>query len=382
MTLALDDIENRFFEILTSWSNPVILFLFVFASILLVIYFLNRYLVKPLEEKHIIEKKEIELRNSRLMALFSELDPDPVVRVDVRGKVNFFNDAAKDLLQLSIDDLILEKILNISGRELIEKIEMSDVYSFPFTIQNKHYNVLLKGNSNLGIAQLYFRNISEIKNLELKLKQLSSHLQNQIDEERYRIANELHDGIIQELYFSQLNLGKLSESFSEKENEELSSVQTQLKETTEELRRIIYDLKPKILDEMGLGPALKSLCNNVIKGGGLSGSVEVIGLDERLDKKIEIYFYRLVQEAITNIVKHSGASEFYITLVKDNNIIRVMIADNGTGLTKENGNGYGNGLGLLNIKERTESLGGVLKIDSSAENGLSIIAEIPFPQSM
>jgi signal transduction histidine kinase len=345
----------------------------------MLLYFLNRYLVKPLEQKHIQEKKEIELRNSKMMALFAELDPDPVLRVDHEGNVTFFNNAAHSLLKIETGTIITDKVFNISLSELQQKIESNESYSFAFPFNGAHYNVLLKGNADLGIAQFYLRDISGIKNLEIKLKQLSTHLQNQIDEERFRIAHELHDGIAQDLYFVQLGLRKISEESAQNIETMLQPIKSQLENTTEELRRIIYDLKPKILDEMGLEPALRTLCNNIKKESGISGSIQIVGMNQRLEKKMEIYLYRLVQEALSNIIKHSGASEFSVILIKDNGLLRTMITDNGCGINESKKIESSNsGFGLLNMKERTEGFGGKLKIDSSKSNGMTIIAEVPF----
>lgn len=382
MTLIADNISSRFFEILFSWSNPFFLIIFLTLIIVSLVFFINRYLVKPLEQKHIQEKKELELRNSRMMALFAELDPDPVIRVDIDGKVNFFNDAAAKLLKINLGDIIPEKIFNIKLADFSNKILANESYSFPFQFNGVYYNVLMNGNSGLRIAQLYLRDISEIKNLEIKLKQLSNYLQNQIDEERYRIAHELHDGIAQDLYLVQMGLRKLTDGSYENIIPLLQPIKSQLENTTIELRRIIYNLKPKILEEMGLEPALRTLCNNVIKETGLLGSIEIIGLDQRLDKKMEIYFYRIIQEAISNIIKHSGATEFSVILLKDKSIIRTIITDNGCGLKDDKNNSSTlNGFGLMNMKERTEGFGGILKIDSSAGDGFTLITEIPFNQN-
>lgn len=378
MIQIADNYNSLFYDIISSWSNPFFLIIFIAATVVILIYFINRYLVKPLEQKHVQEKTEIELRNSKMMAQFAELDPDPVLRVDHAGKVNFFNNAAYSLLKIEPGTIVTDKIFNISLPDLQKKIQSNESHSFIFQFNGAHYNVLLKGNADFGIAQFYLRDISRIKNLEIKLKQLSTHLQNQIDEERLRIAHELHDGIAQDLYFVQLGLRKISEESDEHIDAMLQPIKDQLENTTEELRRIIYDLKPKILDEMGLEPALRTLCNNITKESGISGSIQIIGLNQRLDKKLEIYFYRLIQEALSNIVKHSGASEFSVILIKDIEILRTIITDNGCGIIdNENIESNNSGFGLLNMKERTEGFGGKLKIDSSEANGLTIIAEVP-----
>lgn len=378
MMLLSDNYDTLFYEIMSSWGNPALIILFITGTIIVLLYFTNRYIIKPLEQKHIQEKKEIELKNSKMMAMFAELDPDPVLRVDYEGKVNFYNNSAYSLLKLETGSSVPSSIFNISLDEIRRKIDTNESHTFSFSFNGVHYNVLLKGNSELKIAQFYLRNISDIKNLEIKLKQLYSYLQNQIDEERFRIAHELHDGVVQDLYFIQLGLRKISDESAEDLTAILQPLKAQLENATEELRRIIYDLKPKILDEMGLEPALKTLCKNISEESGILGSIQIIGLNQRLEKKLEIYFYRLIQEALTNIVKHSGATEFSVILVRDKNILRTIITDNGCGIIDNKTiEKKGSGFGLLNMKERTEGFGGKLKIDSSESEGTTIIAEVP-----
>jgi signal transduction histidine kinase len=374
MILATDSTANQFIEILSSWSNPLLLIFFFIIIIVLVLFFINRHLIKPLEQKHTLEKKEIEYKNSKMMALFAELDPDPVIRVDVDGRVNFFNEAALKLLSITKDISVPEAIFKISQKELGEMIASDSTRSLHLERNGVHYNVLLKCDSALNIAQFYLRDISVIKNLEIKLKLLSNHLQNQLDEERFRIAHELHDGIIQELYLVQLGLRNMTESNS---LEQIGMIKSQVESATEELRRIIYDLKPKVLDEMGLEPALRTLCNNVSTESGIAGSIQVIGLNERLDKKIEIYFYRIIQEAVSNIAKHSGATEYSVIVSKDSERIRTIVSDNGCGLKSNYEKSTKAGFGILNMKERTEGFGGVFKIDSIENEGLTLITEIP-----
>ncbi|QQS35280.1 MAG: sensor histidine kinase [Ignavibacteriales bacterium] len=378
MILLIENDVTDFFKILTSWSNPFFLSIFVLITLIILIYFINKYLIRPMEQKHILEKKEIELKTSRMMALFAELDPDPVIRVDTEGKAIFYNSSAMELLKLDENTNFIEKYFKLSETDLLKKIQTDSSVTVPFLHNETYYNVLIKGNSNLGIAQLYFRDISETKLLEKKLRKLSQYLQNLIEEERSRMATELHDGIVQELYFIQLSLRKIMDENPVTQPDNFEFLKKQLEKITEELRRIIYDLKPKILDEMGLDAALKTLCNTTVRESGIKGSVQVLGLDKRLDKKYEIFFYRFVQEALSNIIKHSGASEFSVTLFRDDSSYRVVISDNGEGINENN---YADdtltGFGLFNMKERTENLGGLLKIDSSEESGVTLIAEIP-----
>lgn len=335
-------------------------------------------MIKPSEQKHTLEKQEIELRNSQMMALFASLDPDPVIRVDADGKTIFFNEAASKILNVSIGDNITKDIFHKTESELKNIIENNSTQSFPFECNDSHFDVLMIGNSSLNIAQFYLRDISTLKSLEIKLKQLSHHLQNQIDDERFRIANELHDGIVQDLYLIRMGLNKFEEEFGSSISEHLATVKTQLKTLSDELRRIIYDLKPKILEEVGLEPALNILCNTVSTESGIPGSIQMIGITQRLEKKIELFFYRVIQEALSNVIKHSGATEFSVFMLRGDTSIKAIITDNGCGIKEKNPVTDTKHFGLLNIKERTEALGGSLKINSNVNEGLTLITEIPF----
>jgi signal transduction histidine kinase len=173
-------------------------------------------------------------------------------------------------------------------------------------------------------------------------------------------------------------MNKIEEENRLDQDAHMESVKSQLKSLSDELRRIIYDLKPKVLDEMGLEPALNTLCNNVSAESGITGSIQLIGFNGRLNKKHELFFYRIIQEGLSNIIKHSGASEFSVFMVKNDSSIKAIITDNGCGLKEKNSDDNTKHFGLMNIRERTEGLGGTLKINSNTNEGVTLIAEIPY----
>ncbi|MHB8905110.1 MAG: sensor histidine kinase, partial [Melioribacteraceae bacterium] len=170
-----------------------------------------------------------------------------------------------------------------------------------------------------------------------------------------------------------------------KRNNYQSLVDT-LEDTIHELKNISYDLKPKMLEEMGLGFALKYLVDKVATETGLTAEVNVIGGENRLESKLEIYIYRIVQEAISNILKYSEATYFSIQLVISMQLLRLIISDNGKGFdilkVSSRNKPTLNGLGLINMRERVESYKGQLKIDSSAETGTMIVVEIPLGKNL
>jgi signal transduction histidine kinase len=371
---------HEYLKYFLSPNNPILFSLLFVILIAILVYFISKYIILPLNKQHQNEKHEIELKNSRLMALFAELDPDPIIRVDMEGKILLSNIAAKELFTIASDSGDIEKILPfLSKSEVQRNIQSDKKFSNTIKIYNNHYTVLFVGNSNLGIGQIYFRNITQRKILEDRLKKLGNYLQEQIEDERNRIASELHDSIGQQLLLTKLKIQRIEERLNLASDNEISDLDNLLEGTIGELKTIIYNLRPKILDELGLGPALTSLVHLITEQSGIKGSLNINILNGRLDKRIELFTFRLAQETLNNIMKHSGAKEFDLILQENENNLRLIVSDNGSGFDIKEINPADelNGFGLLNMKERVESFGGELKIDSTPGEGTVVMATIP-----
>jgi signal transduction histidine kinase len=372
---------HEYLKYFLSPNNPILISLLFVVLVAVFVYFISKYIILPLNKKHQDEKHEIELKSSRLMALFAELDPDPIIRIDAGGQILLSNHAAKKLFALSDEPGNIRTILPfLSLNEIRKGINSDNKFSDTIKMFDNHYTVLFVGNSNLRIAQVYFRDITKRKILEDRLKKLGNYLREQIEEERNRIASELHDGIGQGLLLIKLRIQKieqkLTSSSGEKEFLQLDEI---LQDTISELKTIIYNLRPKILDELGLGPAITSLVNLVTDQSGIKGSLDIHNLNGRLDKRIELFTFRLAQETLNNIMKHSHAGEFNLIVQENPNNLRLIVSDNGTGFDLKsvaNQHELG-GFGLLNMKERVESFGGEIKIDSTPGEGTVVMATIP-----
>lgn len=372
---------HEYLKYFLSPNNPILISLLFAVLVAVLVYFISKYIILPLNKKHQDEKHEIELKNSRLMALFAELDPDPIIRINSDGQILLSNQAAKKLFSLSDEPGNIHSILPfLSTNEIRKGIESDNKFSDTIKMFENHYTVLFVGNSNLNIAQVYFRDITKRKILEDRLKKLGNYLQEQIEEERNRIASELHDSIGQGLLLIKLRIQKIEQQLrsasGEKEFVQLDKI---LQDTISELKTIIYNLRPKILDELGLGPAITSLVNLVTDQSGIKGSLNIHNLNGRLDKRIELFTFRLAQETLNNIMKHSHAGEFNLIVQENPNNLRLIVSDNGTGFdlkTVANQQELG-GFGLLNMKERVESFGGEIKIDSTPGEGTVVMATIP-----
>jgi len=192
--------------------------------------------------------------------------------------------------------------------------------------------------------------------------------------ERRRLARELHDQTGQELTSVLLGLKAVEEAKSDTERAEaLAAVREQVVETLHDVRRLAVELRPKALDDFGLVPALELLRDTFAGQTGMRVDLES-QIRERLATNVETALYRIIQEALTNIVKHAQASAVSIVLARSGGGITAVIEDDGRGFTPDGG---GEGLGLLGMGERLALLGGKLKVESSPGAGTTIVAEVP-----
>ena len=139
------------------------------------------------------------------------------------------------------------------------------------------------------------------------------------------------------------------------------------------MRRLAVELRPKALDDFGLVPALERLRDTFAEQTGMRVDLES-QIRERLPTEVETALYRIVQEALTNVVKHAQATAVSIVLARKSGAVTALIEDDGRGFTPD---GSGEGLGLLGMGERLALLGGRLKIESRPGAGTAIVAEVP-----
>ena len=223
-------------------------------------------------------------------------------------------------------------------------------------------------------------NIRERRLADVKLKALTQRIIDTQEEERGRVARELHDGISQMLVGVRYALELTKRRFQindDRVGESLTKGIDGLGGAIQEVRRISRDLRPGVLDDLGLGPALQSLADDFGQRTGVDISVETVVFRNRLDQEARIALYRIAQEALTNIERHAAAQTVTISLKGHRNGGRLIVTDDGKGMpmprTKRKA---GSGFGLRNMQERIELIGGTLLILSSAD-GTTIEAQVP-----
>jgi signal transduction histidine kinase len=193
--------------------------------------------------------------------------------------------------------------------------------------------------------------------------------------ERARLARELHDETGQALTSILLTLRAIDDAETDDERRSaVSVVREQLVDTLQSVRRLAVELRPAALDDFGLQPALERLAATVGERSGLNVQVEVwLGAD-RLPTAVETAIYRIVQEALTNAVKHAQARQASILLTRKNERVTVIVEDDGKGFDPD---ATTSGIGLVGMRERVQLLDGSLRVETGADQGTTLVAELP-----
>jgi signal transduction histidine kinase len=199
------------------------------------------------------------------------------------------------------------------------------------------------------------------------------------EDERARIARELHDETAQFLTALSLNLATLRSSFPEKRetNELIERLQSVLRQMSGGIYRLIRDLRPAQLDDLGLVAALQSLADDEYRRTGLRVTLQVTGSNQRMDPLLETVIFRVAQEAINNVARHAGCDQATIGLSFEDGGVILKVIDQGIGIRESKALSAGRGWGLEGMRERAESIGGQFELVSPPEGGTVVIVTIP-----
>lgn len=247
-------------------------------------------------------------------------------------------------------------------------------------IQNQKLIIDKKRNENLFLIILsslsilifviifvFLRKNHQLKTSMLIRKQKEESLNKIIEgqeNERTRIAKELHDGIVQDLTILKLNLTN---------NNYREEIEPNLTKITKELREISYQMMPIALKELGLIPALEDLFERSFTQRGIAFNFEAFLLENRMDEKIEVNIYRICQELINNSLKHANATEINIILRQKNQLLTLIFEDNGQGFDISK---VKQGIGLTSLKDRLQAIHGQIEFDSTINKGTTAFVKI------
>ena len=220
---------------------------------------------------------------------------------------------------------------------------------------------------------LYRYRIAQFEKLNSAQEAFSRRLIESQEAERKRIAQELHDGLGQNLLVIK-NRALLGLAVEEKD-EQFSEIQESVTDALGEVRTIAYNLRPLHIERLGLTATIEEMIEDVETASGIEINCDIERIDDLFSKENEINFYRIIQESLNNIVKHSNAAKANVEVFREFGKINLIIKDNGKGFDAENLH-ENRGLGLNGIAERVKILGGNYSIDSEIGKGTTVSVKI------
>jgi PAS domain S-box-containing protein len=241
-------------------------------------------------------------------------------------------------------------------------------------------NLISVGGESEGVNKLhgFMIDVSERKRAEEALKDLGGRLIAAQEEERRRVARELHDDFSQRLAVLSIELEQLGQSIHKSLalRQSVQRLQLQAQEIAADIHRLSYKLHPSKLDHLGLAPALRSLCTELTESGKLKVVFQATGFPALLNKDVTLCVFRIAQEGLRNCVKHSGADSARVVLTKTRSTVRLAVSDNGCGFNTETAL-MKDGLGFVSMKERLHALGGQINVYSKPLRGTRIEVSVP-----
>ncbi|MGE5410215.1 MAG: ATP-binding protein [Clostridiales bacterium] len=375
---------NDYSLILGDFNNPVYLSAFLTILLSSLFYIALRNVFIPMIRVQLKKTSDLQLKNNKLLSYFAEIDPDPVIRTDISGKIIFINPSAE---QNGFGQFVGQNItkffpsLNLMMSRFIEEDGRMAFYG---ENMGRYFSIQIYGLNKLGFAQVYLHDVTELREKQLELERsqseimkFSAALQNKVEQERLRIARELHDNLGQKLVLIKTIIQKRRlKDMSDIDMNIYTKLEQFVENALQDVRSATKKLKPDWYNEQGFLDSLEKLVEEIEKENLIKGSFGFSGNYEKLECELENSIFRIVQEALNNIVKHSKAKDFHVHLKINGNNLFLIISDNGVGFNHDILNSNG-GMGISNMKERAESHKGIFSISSSAEDGTTISVKFP-----
>ncbi len=292
---------------------------------------------------------------------------------------NFFLPKLQGYLVTALVILLYSLLVLLEYAGVIPHQFLFPIHDAPYRSLSYNLTTILAGAVGIYSVLAYtvrsFTNIYARKNRALakrenELAQLSKRLLFAQEEERRRIARELHDELGQSLAAVKLHLATLGEGLPEGQRREILEI---VDRAIDDTRSLAYSLRPPLLDDLGLLPALRRLGEMVKAASGLEMQLN-LEEGERLPRPVESLLFHVAQEAIRNVQKHAQAKHVVVTLHRESGKVILAVKDDGIGFRPQDPQG----LGLRGIKERVEVTGGRMEIASSPGCGALVSAEVPY----
>jgi signal transduction histidine kinase len=277
--------------------------------------------------------------------------------------------------------MVIEAMIIIGGAFTgIALLQWFSINQFRKSIQNLHAEIAKRKQAEQEKDLL----LKQVRVANERLRGLSRELITSQEVERTHIAEELHEGLGQALTEISVDLGIIERDLrpetARDSGQRLSEVREMADELDERISELAFDLRPSLLDHLGLLPTLRWYVDKFSQREDVEIELDVIGLEERVPPEIETALYRVIQEALMNVARHAQANEVRLRLEQQSKAVTVTIEDDGRGFDIEELQATEfplKGLGLAGMKERISLLGGRLDIHSKPGEGARVDIEIP-----
>lgn len=332
-----------------------------------------------------------------LLASVFQNASDAILVIDKSGFVMEANPAAEQMTGYTVQELIGQVHLCEICKGIAtcsEEVTCVDCFSKRFKLPS--FEMLVKhkdGTESAVMASsskipgdlkadmvITLRDMSEQQRAERERFQrmMTNYVIQAQEEERKRISRDLHDGIGQALYSIMIGLKVLDTiELDDAIQAHLSEVQQMTVRTLEEVKSMAVELRPSSLDDLGLVPAIRSYCKRFEQTFGMEAMLKIVGSQRRYATQVETALYRICQEAMTNAAKYADIDSIRITLQDQEDVLELVVVDEGRGFDPDKLVAQGTGLGLFGMRERAQLLGGEMKVESTPGLGTTIHVKIP-----
>lgn len=223
------------------------------------------------------------------------------------------------------------------------------------------------------------RSLREAQERELHARRdFARQLLSTAEQERQHLAAELHDGLGQTLSVikNEAHFALSQAGLPTHAAEHLRAISQSAADAIDEVRNLVRNLRPSQVEQLGLTDSLRELLEKIAQSTSIHFELNIDNVDDVVNGGMATHLYRIVQEALNNLIRHSGAARAIVSLERDINLVRLRVADNGRGFDTTKGARNG-GLGLTSIRERTQMLGGTLEIQSAPGSGTELTVILP-----
>ena len=343
-------------------------------------------------------RDELKESEERYRDLANSL-PQIVFETDEQGNITFVNRNAFDSFGYTQDDLVkgmpISQMLilenqTVASEEFQRVMSREESGPTEYTAQRKdgstfpilvYFSPIVHENKAVGLRGIAI-DMTEQKRLRQNMQFYISEITKAQEEERKRIARELHDETAQSLATMLLDIEAISrarDQLSDETIQRLEQLRARIDSTMEGVRRFSHELRPGVLDQLGLMPALELLTEELNKEGKVNTRLEVTGSEQRLSPEVELVLFRITQEALRNVRRHSQATEAVARVEFTPKKVKLNVTDNGSGfeLPEVLGDFAGKGkLGLIGMHERARLLDGSFSVKSQLGKGTTVVVEV------